>query len=162
MNPVHIPLTQGKSTVIDADHAEMVSGMKLWAVEVSPDKWYARGWVKGREVYLHRFLSNTTGKDVVDHINGDGLDNRSENLRVCSHSQNIANRMDVQVNNSTGFSGVILSRNGKRFIAQLKHRGKRIYLGVFDSPEDAARARDRKAIEIWGEFAFLNFPKENY
>jgi HNH endonuclease len=92
----------------------------------------------------------------VDHINGDGLCNLRENLRVCTKAENMRNR-GKQINNTSGYKGVYFNKHAKKFSAQIKLYGKAIYLGLYDSPVEAARAYDAKARELFGEFAVTNF-----
>ena len=89
----------------------------------------------------------------IDHKNGLRWDNRKENLRVCTGSQNLANR-EKQKNNSSGFKGVM--KDKKRWAARIGYKNKAILIGNFSSPEEAAIAYDIKAKELYGEFAKLN------
>jgi len=118
---------------------------------------------KEREVRIHNLILDRPpreGKLVVDHINGNVLDNRKCNLRVCTHAENMRNTTKRRKGNTSGYTGV--SKCGKRWAASIGYRGKDIYLGTFGNKEEAARARDLKAIELHGEFASLNFPIEDY
>lgn len=101
------------------------------------------------------FIPNPENLPQVDHIDGNGLNNHISNLRWCSVSQNEQNRA-MQCNNTTGFKGV--HKNHKRWQARISLNTKTMCLGTFDTPEEAARAYDAKATEIFGEFAKLNFP----
>jgi len=92
----------------------------------------------------------------VDHINGNGLDNRRSNLRIATSQQNNRNRKICNLNTS-GFKGVRLDRNKWR--ADIRIDGKRKNLGRFVNPEAAAAAYDEAARKYFGEFATLNFPK---
>ena len=113
-----------------------------------------------RGIKLHRFVTNCPKDKVVNHWNENTLDNRKENLVICSRAENKRFR-GPQSNNSTGFKGVVQASRGKRFIAQIGNgRGKHIRLGSYGTPEEAARAYDAKAKELHGEFAYLNFPDE--
>jgi hypothetical protein len=97
-----------------------------------------------------------TPKDMdTDHINGDGLDNRRDNLRVCNCAQNQRNR-GKQNNNQSGLKGVSWHKKGKKWITQLKLNKKNIYLGLFKNKERAAVAYNEAATKYHGEFARLN------
>lgn len=112
---------------------------------------------KEREVtqtYLHHFIIGKPQKGfVVDHKNGDKLDNRRDNLRLGTHGQNHANQ-GLQKNNTSGHKGVI-SKDG-RWIARIKFDGRNKYIGVFTSKKQAALAYNIAARELFGEFALLN------
>lgn len=128
-----------------------------------PNRPPTRRGFKEREVRIHNLILDRPpreGKLVVDHINGNVLDNRKCNLRVCTHAENMRNITKRRKGNTSGYTGV--SKCGKRWAASIGDRGKTIYLGSFGNKEEAARARDLKAIELHGEFASLNFPIEDY
>ena len=110
---------------------------------------------------MHRFIMNPPENMQIDHINGNGLDNRKCNLRVCTNAQNSANK-PPQRNNKSGFKGVTKS-SANRWRAEIgdHHTGNRQRLGFFKTAEDAARAYDDAARERYGEFAWLNFPEED-
>lgn len=95
----------------------------------------------------------------IDHINGCKTDNRPENLRIASTSLSNHNRKFKS--SECGFLGVTRSKNcvEPRYIAQIQHNGEHHYLGMYKTPEEAARVRDKKAVEIHGENANLNFPE---
>ena len=98
---------------------------------------------------------------ATDHINGDGLDNRKQNLRICTHAENLRNRR-LGKNNTSGYKGVSWHKLHKLWYAHISHNKKLMSLGYFKDKEEAAKAYDRKAIELFGEFAKLNFPIEDY
>lgn len=152
---VTIPLSRGRVALVDDEDAERVITAGPWHTRLAPRTAYARHnhLVGGRfvTVLMHQFI---TGWPYVDHINGDGLDNRRANLRQASHAQNMANT-PLKINNQSGFKGV--SRHRERWRAQCGPQ----YLGLFSSPESAASAYDAAALAMYGEFARLNFPKEN-
>jgi len=138
--------------MIDAKDAERVLAFK-WCAHESRGKWYARRRQGGREIKLHRFLMDAPSGVEVDHIDGDGLNNRRSNLRLSSHAQNSANQRRPK-NNTSGYKGV--GRLEGRWYACIGGT----YLGWYDLPEVAARAYDTAARERFGEFAALNFPDE--
>jgi hypothetical protein len=133
--------------------------------KVSKYAWFTRR--QGRNVYaycrkgakivlMHRMLLRPRKGYVVDHIDGNGLNNRRCNLRVCTHEQNLANRRPG--GNTSGFVGVY--RRGRKWMAGIGYRGTYFYLGFYDDPVEAAKARDRKAVEFNGQYAYLNFPED--
>lgn len=118
---------------------------------------YGNGYAcSSKHGYIHRYIMaraigrNLARNETVDHINHDPLDNRRENLRLASQSQNNANRM-AQSNNKTGYKGVTRGKNG-RYLARIGYQGKTIQVGSFDTPGEAAKAYDDKARELFGEF----------
>jgi len=104
---------------------------------------------------LHRMIMNAPDGVQVDHINGDKLDNRKSNLRLCSNAQNQRNR-PIQKNNTSGYKGVVWMSDRNKWRAQVFLDGKNHIVGCFDSPRDAAIAYNQKALELHGEFAKLN------
>ena len=110
----------------------------------------------GRNVLLHRqILGVVDPKLQVDHINGNILDNRRSNLRICSIRLNTRNRCKP-VNNKSGYKGVMWRVRSQRFEAKIKVDGKQIHLGSFTSIIEAAEAYDKGAVEHFGEFARTN------
>ena len=114
-------------------------------------------------IKLHRLIMGCSIGDgmIVDHINHNTLDNRKCNLRVCKLGQNSMNRKTSK-NSTTGYKGVWKRRDSGRYRVMLRNKGKRFNGGHYDSLEEAARAYDRLALKIFGEFAHTNFPKEEY
>lgn len=113
--------------------------------------------------YMHRaILGLTDARMVVDHKNGNGLDNRRENIRPCTHAQNMRNQKPHGKSKYRGVSFAYFQRNGRingpYICARIKMEGKSQRLGFFKTEEDAARAYDKKAKDLFGEFARLNFP----
>lgn len=150
-----LQLTQGKCTVVDAKTYK-------WACK---HKWYAVNWkgsfYAGRRdgktfLSLHRAILKAEKGVMVDHINGDTLDNRISNLRLCNNTQNQRNQK-LNKANSSGYKGVSWHKTNKRWMARIKISGKLKYLGYFEFVEDAAKAYDVAAKEHFGEFANLNF-----
>jgi hypothetical protein len=113
-------------------------------------------------VALHRLLLQAPAEFHVDHRDGDPLNNRLANLRLCTHSQNQANR--PAMGGASRFKGVATARGCRnRWRAQIQQQRadgtfRRVCLGQFESEEDAARAYDAAALLKYGEFARLNFP----
>jgi hypothetical protein len=144
-----IPITQGKFVLVDdADYK--------W---LSQSKWYfqhhgyATRNINGHARPMHRLIMGDPINIQVDHINGNKLDNRRENLRLCTHKENIRNQKKHK-NNTSGYKGVFRRRN--RWMAQIQHDRQFVYIGTFDTPQDAAQAYDEKARELFGDFAKPN------
>jgi formate-dependent nitrite reductase cytochrome c552 subunit len=105
---------------------------------------------------MHRLIiNNNDSKMHTDHKNNNPLDNRRENLRICTNSQNQMNTK-VQINNTSGFKGVVWNKIAKKWVAQIKLNNKLKNLGYYINIKDAARAYNAAAIKLHGEFAKLN------
>lgn len=89
--------------------------------------------------------------ETVDHINGDGLDNRRENLRLATQQQNSLNRK-TRHDNSSGYTGVCWNKKLQKWFVQITFKGEKTYLGLFDDTESAKAAYDAKAVELFGKF----------
>lgn len=118
---------------------------------------------KGETVRLHRVIMGCIYKDGthVDHINHDTLDNRKHNLRVVSPRENKWNQT-VRKDNISGYKGVSYKKAIDKYVVRIQYGGKRYNIGTFNDPIEAAKVYDRKALEVFGEFAITNFPKNNY
>jgi len=100
------------------------------------------------------FLSVRSNQDV-DHRDGNRQNNLLSNLRVCTHALNTANKKKSK-SNTSGFKGVYWHEQQKKWFSSIGHKGKQIYIGMFLSKNDAAKAYDEAAIECFGEFARTN------
>jgi hypothetical protein len=109
-----------------------------------------------RSILMHREIMQPPEGMVVDHINSNGINNRRCNMRICTQAQNVQNRRPPASEKSR-FIGVW--REGKKWRAAIRCKGEHFGLGLFEDDVAAARARDRKAVELFGEFARLNFPE---
>lgn len=164
-----VPLTRGLFAVIDRSSWELVQGWS-WRVVPTGRHTYAVGRRKGIDIKLHRLITSAPKGLDVDHINGDGLDNRLSNLRICSHKENIWNRRKHGTGTTSQYKGVYFDKNPgrgrKRWQANLGHTLDGVFtryrLGWWITEEEAARAYDRKALELFGGFALTNFPREEY
>lgn len=154
-----IPLSQGKFALVsDEDYARVAQYKWTYSQGYAVRKVYRRrddGTYAGRNVFLHNFIMCAQGDELYDHINRDSLDNQRCNLRLATRAQNNANSGP---RGNAVFKGVTYHRRDNRWIAQITSAKKRRHLGCFRTPEAAARAYDRAALELWGEFAYLNFP----
>jgi len=159
-----ISLTQGKSAKINDHWYDYLMQWKWSAYKDSrSNKWYATR-IEGtrpnrKQILMHRVVSGCKHGEMVDHRDGDGLNNQDENLRTCTNSQNQANRQKPS-NNTSGWKGVQKTRN-RKFIARLVKNKVTVFCKTFKSGIDAAKAYDTAAIEHFGDFANLNFSKES-
>ena len=157
MKEIH--LTKGKVAIVDDTDFEGLSQWK-WHAKLSCGLWYAARAVTmaGRKITIrmHRLITNASDGMEVDHIDGDGLNNLRQNLRIVTRNQNRFNSR-VRVDNTSGYKGVSLNKRTGRWVAWIGYYGKHKNLGYFATPEMAAQAYDAAARELFGEFARLNF-----
>lgn len=153
-----IELTQGKFATVDDGDYEIVSNHK-WSFDPkgyafrNTDKSVPRN--QRRIIYLHRQLLDAKKGEYCDHANGDKLDNRRENLRICTNAQNIQNRK-IGKNNTSGYKGVFWHNRDKLWFSRLMVNGKSIILKYSKDKKEVARAYNEAAIKYHGEFAKLN------
>lgn len=148
----------GKVVLVDEQDYETVKRYQ-WVAKPEGSRFYA---VTKRPplTRMHRMIMKAKPGQIVDHINGNGLDNRRENLRFCTGQQNSCNKKKMPFN-KTGFKGVYWDKLKNKFAAQIGVQNKIKHLGYFDCPFKAARAYDAAAKELHGEFANLNFKQES-
>jgi hypothetical protein len=101
---------------------------------------------------LHREVVGARKGELVDHVNGNSLDNRKANLRVCTHGENMRNRQ-MHANNRSGVKGVFWCKDKLKFRAQVRLNGKKYHAGYARTAIEAGRMYDKKARELHGEFA---------
>jgi hypothetical protein len=149
-----IELTQGYKAIVDDDMYD----------ELIKYKWCAHKMIRNGTVYatrLERMHFSVVGYPnkgmVVDHINGNGLDNRRENLRIITNQNNIRCQ-GINRNNTSGYRGVSWHKGKQRWEAKIRVNGHRLSLGRYKTAEEAARAYDAVAREYFKEFAKPNFP----
>jgi len=152
-----IELSNGLFTMIDDADFELVSSLK-WYFN---SQGYAVRRHEGSLQYMHRALLGLVLGDgiQVDHIDRDGLNNRRENLRICTHAQNMQNK-GKNAKNKSGFKGVCHNKGrpiNKPWRAKIKLNNKDHHLGYFNTKEQAALAYDDAARKLHGDFALLNF-----
>lgn len=154
---IEIPLSRGKVALIDDEDADLICPHKWYAINSPANPvWYAcrasYSGEKQKRLWMHRVILGVSAE--VDHIDRDGLNNRRGNLRLATRAQNRANSRSKS---QSGFRGVYGA--GQRYRAQIRVDGTTYHLGIFEMPEDAAKAYDTAAIFYFGQFATLNYPR---
>lgn len=150
-----IPLTRNQVAIVDdADYAL-----------VAPYRWHcmAKGYAARRLrvcegsaiVLMHRIIMQAPTDLQIDHINGNKLDNRRSNLRLVTNQQNRFNQRPRK-DNKTGYKGVCWNRRVGKFCAQIHHNHTNMLIGHYSTAIEAAHAYNRKAAELFGEYAYLN------
>jgi hypothetical protein len=155
-----IPLAVGIVALVDDEDFARVSPYK-WHQDPNRTTTYAKTkQIPGRgKTAMHRFILDAPAHKQVDHINGNGLDNRRSNLRLCTAAENRRNRANQRIP-ASGYRGVAKKVEGEsvRYVPSICVNGKKRSLGSFSCPVEAARVRDDAARRIYGAFAVLNFP----
>lgn len=153
-----IELTRGKFAIVDDEDYERMSAFKWFCT--------ARGYASRRgprnggngfNIWMAREILGAGAHELVDHINGNKLDNRKCNLRICSKVENCRNRQILNKNNKSGFKGVKFDRRKNLWRADIGVDWGKAYLGRYKDIEAAAMIYDMAAIHYHGEFASLNF-----
>lgn len=143
----YVPLTQGKTAVIDAELAPVVVGWNWHAVERDSGLWYAARTQAGRNILLHREIMGAATGELVDHEDGDGLNCRRENMRLATHQESMRNRR--------GWSGLPkgVAAYYTGYVAVIGVDGGRYRIGaLYESPEEASAVYELFAKAIFGEF----------
>ena len=143
-----VPLSSGSFAHISDCDAETVLAHK-WQQSGR----YAMAKIGGKTVYMHRLILGAKAGEYVDHWNNDGLDNRRENIRICTQSQNAGAKIVHAASSTTGIRGIHKHGRKWRVIAGRNERGSVNYIGSFTTLEEAVAARETAAADRWGEFA---------
>lgn len=150
-----IPISSGKLIMVDNEDFDRLKDI--------PWTEHDRGYAYNRRFgMVHRFIMSPPDHLVVDHRDGNPLNNLKNNLRVCPQKNNSQNSRSSK--GSSSLTGVSYIKKDRKWRAYITPNGVQLYLGTFEDEEEAGKVRDLKAIELWGDFAYLNFPelKEEY
>jgi len=155
---VLIPLTKGKSAIVDFEDYERITAMGKWhccsygyariTKKIQPHN-------KRFAIIMHRLITDVNSGVEIDHINGNKIDNRKNNLRYCSRSENVKN-VGIRKDNKSGYKGVSWVERDRKWCAYISSNGKRYSLGHYSDPHLAAIAYNNAAKILHGEFAFFN------
>ncbi len=154
-----IQLTQGKVAIVDDEDFDFLNQFN-WQANKNGNTFYVNRNFrisnnKQGKIYMHRLILNAKKEYVIDHIDGDALNNQKNNLRICTHAENMRNSQ-IPINNTSGYKGVSYNKRYKKWEAHISFNNKLLNLGSFIDPIDAARAYNAAAIKYHGEFAHIN------
>jgi hypothetical protein len=150
----YVPLTKGYYALIDSWRADFV---ETWNWYYSDGRACRTPCVseKGRSMKLHAALFPCSAAGQYrDHINGNSLDNRAANIRICTHQQNLFNTKR-RTDNSTGYKGVSKISGSAKFAAHIRINGKTRYIGTYITAQDAHKAYAKEAVRLFGEYSRL-------
>lgn len=154
-----IQLPHNKFTLVDDSDYEWLNQWK-WHVQPSINTEYVvrTEWLTNKKcicIRMHRLIMDASIKELIDHKDGNGLNNQRNNLRKADSTKNGANRRTAK-NSSSKYLGVHFCNTRKKWVSQIQHKGKGKHLGVFNDEVKAAESYNMAAIELHGEFANLN------
>lgn len=154
-------LTQEKYVLFDDEDLDKVSQYR-WYAFWDGFNWYARTNNNGKSLVMHRIIMDALPTDTVDHKKhySDHIDNRKNNLRICTLAENSFNRRKQKLYRgkkvTSFYKGVSRDKSFGGWMARITKNNKQIFLGSFKFEIDAAEAYDKAALELFGEFANIN------
>jgi hypothetical protein len=149
-----IALSGGGYAWVDADDYEWLNRYHWRSLNGYPSR-----REKQREVLMHRQIVDAPADKVVDHIDGNRRNACRSNLRICTREENQCNLRKRRTGRSR-FKGVTFHKPRGKWKAQYRFKGRLYHLGYFDDEVEAARAYDYAAVQVFGEFACVNFPRQ--
>lgn len=155
-----IKINTNKKVLVDDKFFKILNKFK-WYPFKGVNTNYAITYINNKSQTMHKIIFTLLGikipkNKMCDHKNGNGLDNRLDNLRIVTPRQNLLNKVKHK-NNKSGYKGVFLEKNKKKYRVQIKFRGKIISLGYFTNKKIAAQEYDKAAIKYFKDFAKTNF-----
>ncbi|MDR9852943.1 HNH endonuclease [Paenibacillus sp. VCA1] len=149
-----ITLSRGKQTVVDDEDYDQLSQFKWWVDAYGYALTTVGGRLNKKNIRMHRMLTGAQPGQVVDHIDGDPLNNQKANLRIVTQKENVRNSKPKP--SRSGYKGVSWYSQTNRWVARIICDGVYYHIGYYHDPKDAARAYNAKALELFGEYARLN------
>lgn len=151
-----IELTQNKYVLVDDEDFEELNLHKWCVINIKNTFYACRSlWIKTEKrrkmVYMHRFIMNCPDDKLIDHKDGNGLNNQKENLRICTRSQNGGNSK-IRKDNTSGIKGVRFKKHSNKWVANIKINNKIKFLGSFTDINDAKKAYDKAAKKHFRQF----------
>lgn len=146
-----IPLTQGKFAIVDDFNYEWLNQWR-WQAQKGNETYYARGYIDGKMIYMHRLILGAKDGQFIDHKDHNGLDNSITNIRFCTVAENQHNKKSNK-NSTSKYKGVSWNKQVKKWRATIKN----ITIGQYKSEKNAAIAYDIAANQLFGKFAYTNF-----
>lgn len=159
-----IQLSQGKVALVDDDMFDFLNQWKWYCIKQDNNFYAVRKSGKGDKrviLRMHRVIINAKNGELVDHRNHNGLHNYRSNLRKCNHVENTRNQRKIAKASSV-YKGVHWSKHINKWNAHIGYNYKRYDLGQYHKEIKAAKVYDQCAVELFREFACLNFPENNY
>jgi hypothetical protein len=152
---IEISISKGKyHTYIDEEDFDTVMRYK-WRILKKSNTSYVHTGRLDNHIFLHRLITKAPKGVLVDHIDKNGLNNCKNNLRLCDTRQNVCYSKNF---GKIPYKGVYFKKTLQKYVAQIAYKGHKYHLGCFNLAHEAALVYDKKAKELHGEFAQLNFP----
>jgi len=149
-----------KIVLIDEEDYDLIKDYK-WSVRKHRNTFYSVANIKKDNkrhttIQMHRLIIGLYDERIIDHKNRNGLDNRKENLRVCTNFENAKNARKRKDGKTSKYKGVSFRTSHDKFLSRIQVNKKRIHLGYFKNEIEAAKAYNAAALKYHGEYAYLN------